>query len=72
MFTFFLHFLIIVEIRPLFHLYLLMLLWGILSVLHKDEEDEVLSPNLVAVPTHQIHFHPAFSRRNKPSTCPGT
>lgn len=71
-FIFFLHFLIIIEIIPLFHLDLLMRLKGIVSVLHEDEEDEILSPNLVAIPSHQIHLHPAFFRRNKPSTCPGT
>lgn len=69
---FFLHFLIIIEIITLFHLALLMQLKGIVSVLHEDEEDEILSPNVVAIPSHQIHLHPAFSRRNKPSTCPGT
>lgn len=72
-FTFLLHFLIVVEISPLFHSDLLMLLMGIVSVLHEEEEGEIFSPNLVAVPSHQIHFQPpAFSRRNKPSTCPHT
>lgn len=52
MFTFLLHFLIIVETSPLFHSDLLMLLTGIVSVLHEDEEGEILSTNLVAVPSH--------------------
>lgn len=31
-----------------------MLLTGIVSVLHEDEEGEILSPNLVAVPSHRF------------------